>query len=122
MNYKDTLNSFEEPEHIYEPETRAEEISQDIHAALDDGSIFGELIASSVGEAISNVIDKSGLDAYISDNINNLKSSIAESITGSLSNEDFVKDFAETIAQKEVDRELQSLPGEPLEKDKELEE
>jgi len=135
MNYQDRLNNLElapeglapqeptsgEPDHIYEPEARSQEISEDIHSAFSDGSLFGELIANSVGEALSKSIDKSGLDAYISDNIDDLKDTVSDAIYGSMNSDEFVHKFAETMAQKEVDREMQNLPETATKEDKEME-
>jgi len=123
MNYQDTLSNFENNDHIYEPETRAEEISQDINAVLNDGSVFSQLIANSVGEALARAIDKSGLDAFVNGTIENLKSVSAEAVYDAMNSEQFTHEFAQSLsmslAQKEVDREIQNLPEQAPE-DKEM--
>ena len=106
MSYTEQLNQASEVSY----ESRAEEISQDVSAAFNDDTIFSELIANSVGEAIAQAIEKSGLDAFVNDSIDGAKSLMAgavqEAVHGAINSEKFTVEFAEALAQKEVDREL----------------
>ena len=113
MSYKETLNSFEKADHIYEPETRVEEISHDIEAAISDDSVFGQLIANSVGEAIAQAIDKSGLDAFVNDSkssaMDSLNNTIHGAVQDTINSQEFTVGLAEKMAEKEVDREMPNL-------------
>ena len=107
MTYKQALDKLD---HIYEAETRADEISQDIHAVLNDGSVFGELIASSVGEAIAKTIEKTGLDGFVNQGVEEMKHVVSEAVHNAINSDQFTHEFASRVAEKEIDRELQSLP------------
>ena len=104
MNYRDTLDSLEYPV------DRAHETAQDIREILNDDSIFGELIANSVGEAIARMIDKSGLDNFVNGGIDNAKSMVNDSlqgaVQGAIKSEKFTTELAEALAVKEVGRDL----------------
>jgi len=109
MSYKDTLDNLD---HIYEPELRADVIAQDIHDVFSDGSVFGELIANSVGEAIAQTIDKSGLDAVVNQGVDEMQSIVSEAVHNAINSEQFTHEFASSMARKEIDREMQNLPEE----------
>ena len=118
MTYKEALDKLD---HIYEPELRAEEISQDIHDVFSDGSVLGELIASSVGEALAQAIEKTGLDNFINQGIDEVKFIASEAVHNAINSDQFTHEFASSMAKKEVERELLHFPEEPkgnLEPDK----
>jgi len=117
MSYKDTLNNFDQADHLHEPETRTEEISQDIHQVLNDGSVFSELIANSVGEGLAKAIEKSGLDSLSSGAVDNMTSTLSEAVHNAINGEQFTHEIAQGLAQKEVDREMQN----PHKQNKEME-
>jgi len=114
MSYKETLNNFEQTDDMYGSDMRIQEISQDISAALNDDSLFGQLIANSVGEIIAQSIEKSGLDAFVNDGMDGTKSMVAsathEAILGAvqdtINSQEFTVGLAGKMAEKEVEREL----------------
>jgi len=110
MSYKDELNNFEQADGMYGSDMRVQEISQDISAALNDDSLFGQLIANSVGEAIAHTIDKSGLDAFVTDSKHMIASATHEAILGAvqdtMKSQEFTVGLAGKMAEKEIDREL----------------
>ena len=107
MSYKDQLEKLD---HIYESEERADEIARDIHDVLNDGSVFGELIASSVGEALARTIEKSGLDGFVNQGVDEMKSVVAEAVHNAMGSDEFTHEFADLMARKEIDREMQQTP------------
>ena len=115
MSYKEKLNSFSNDNHPYQGEQRSEQISNDIKNAFEDGSVFGELIAASVGEAMSKFIDKSGLDGLVNDSIDGLKSIASEAAISAVQSEQFTSGLGLNLAQKEVDREAPSWAGQSKE-------
>ncbi len=106
MSYKDELNNFEQPDGMYGSDMRVREISQDISAALNDDSVFAELISNSVGEAIAQAIDKSGLDAFVNGSIDGAKAMITNAVQDTIESQEFTVGLAGKMAEKEIDREL----------------
>ena len=112
MNYKDTLDSFADSESLTTEiplvGERAEEISQDMHNALSDGSVFGELFANSIGEAVAQAIDKSGLDNLANHLVEKAKTYAVDAVQEVIGSDKFVDSFSEKMAQAEATRELET--------------
>jgi len=107
-NNEDKLMSNHDTLQFDEPETRADEISQDIHQVLNDGSVFSELIANSIGEGLTKAIEKSGLNSLSPKAIDNMTSSLSEAVHNAINGEQFTHEIAQSLAQKEIDREIQN--------------
>ena len=106
MRYINTLNNLRTVEEIYSPEQRAENIALDIREVLSDGTVFGELIANSVGETLAFVLDKSGIDQAIIDGIVKLKEVFAKDIENVLKSDEFVTPLSNALATKQMGREM----------------
>ena len=106
MTYKDKLNSFSNDSLGLHSETRAQEISNDIRSAFGDGTVFGELIANSVGEALAKMIEKSGMDDLVSNGVEGLKNTIGQAASSAFKSDEFNDTLSHKMAQAEVDREM----------------
>ena len=106
MRYINTLNNIRNVDEIYAPEKRAENIALDIREVLSDGTVFGELIANSVGETLAFAIEKSGLDQAVIDGILKIKEGFSKGVEDFLKSDEFVAPLSNALATKQMDREM----------------
>ena len=119
-SHRETLNAFSNDNHPYQGEERSQQIAKDIRHAFDDGSAFGEYIASTVGEALAAFIDKSGLDGLVNNSIDGLKSVASEAAISAIQSEQFTSSLGLNLAQKEVDREAPSWVNSQVKEQQEM--
>ena len=105
MSYKEQLNQTSDHLQNY-PESRAEEISNDIREVLSDGSAFGELLAIGISEIASKTIDKIGIEKLAEKGIDGFKSIVEEATENALKEPEFSRELGQAMMKKEVDREL----------------
>ena len=107
MSYSDQLNNMQDFANDIK-ELRSEEISQDIHNVLNDGTVFGELIANSIGEAVATAIDKSGLDTAVTQAVSDLKSVVSEAANNAIKSPEFSQELGSKVADMQTDRDFQN--------------
>ena len=105
MSYKEQLNQTSDDLQNY-PDSRAEEISNDIREVLSDGSAFGELLAIGISEIASKTIDKIGIEKLAEKGIDGFKSIVEEATVNALNEPEFSRELGQAMMKREVDREL----------------
>ena len=108
MDYKEQLKAHSNDNHPYQGEERAQQIADDLRHAFDDGSAFGDYISSTVGAAMAAFIEKSGLDAFVNDKLDDLRLVVNEAVNSAITNDEFTSGLGLNLAQKEVSREMAS--------------
>lgn len=103
MGYKDQLNTMSNDNAIQED--RGLQISQDIRDVLNDNTVFGELVAASVGEAAARAIDKWGIDSITEKGIEGIKAVANYAVTEALRSEEFSSRLGDELGWKDTQRE-----------------
>lgn len=95
MSYKDQLHEIAQQQQN-DQANRVQEITQDVKDVFNDGSVFGQLVADSVGEALGKTI---GTVAAKTEEV------IKGAVENALQSDQFTASLGEQLGWKEAERQ-----------------